>query len=173
MNPSGAASPPSPAGPILVADDDPITRLLFSRALRNAGFEAVEAATGGQVLDAVDGQHLSAVLLDNRMPGLSGPDLIRELRTRKTSDVLPIIVVSGMDATEDRLAGLHAGANDYLTKPVELGTLVAHVRAQLGRQADPAAGGSADEARPGARPGDVACELVRNGSSGRGNPEVI
>lgn len=120
--------------PVLVVDDDSAVRWLFARTLERAGLQAVEAAGGRDALDLISQRAFSAVLLDNHMPGMSGLDLIRELRSRPESATLPIILITGSSNVADRVTGLQAGASDYLAKPVDLYELVARVKAQLREQ---------------------------------------
>lgn len=116
---------------ILVVDDDEPTRRLFAAALGRAGFATLLAADGRDALDIVSDESVATVLLDGRMPGMSGLEVLAELRALPGGATLPVIFVSGQDELDDRIRGLEAGATDYLTKPVELDELVARVRAQL------------------------------------------
>jgi EAL domain-containing protein (putative c-di-GMP-specific phosphodiesterase class I)/DNA-binding response OmpR family regulator len=116
---------------VLIVDDDEPTRQLFAAALARAGFATRAAAEGRDVLDIVSDEPVGVVLLDDRMPGMSGLEVLAELRSSPGGATLPVIFVTGQDELDDRIRGLEAGANDYLTKPVELVELVARVRAQL------------------------------------------
>jgi EAL domain-containing protein (putative c-di-GMP-specific phosphodiesterase class I)/DNA-binding NarL/FixJ family response regulator len=119
-----------------VVDDESAIRYLIAFNLSDAGIEVVEASSGRQALDLISQGTFSAVVLDSRMPGMSGVDLIRLLRTDKTTRTLPIILVTGADQVDERVEGLQAGADDYLTKPFDAAELVARVRALLrGREA--------------------------------------
>jgi EAL domain-containing protein (putative c-di-GMP-specific phosphodiesterase class I)/CheY-like chemotaxis protein len=122
--------------PVLVVDDEEAIRFLVAFNLTDAGIEVVEASSGEQALDLIRQGTFSAVVLDNRMPGMSGVELIRLLRSDRASRTLPVILVTAADQVDDRVAGLQAGANDYLTKPFEPSELVARVRALVrGREA--------------------------------------
>lgn len=131
---TSAASPP-PAGstdlPVLVVDDDAAVRALFVAVLDEAGIAAIEASDGRAALDIVADRPVSAVLLDSQMPVMGGLETVGELRARPENDTLPIVLVTGRADVSDRVAGLEAGADDYLVKPVEPEELVARVRAQL------------------------------------------
>ena len=132
MTADRTGSPPVASGdPILVVDDEPAVRAFFLRALRGAGFETLEAADGQEALDIVERHPVSLVLLDSRMPRLDGPSVIRALRARPATRTLPVILVTANAEPEDRVRGLEAGADDYLTKPVALDELEARVHAQL------------------------------------------
>ncbi|MDX6644961.1 MAG: hypothetical protein QOK40_688 [Miltoncostaeaceae bacterium] len=117
--------------PILVVDDDDSLRRLFAVALRRAGFATLEASDGRQALDVIQARPVSLVLLDSMMPGMDGAQVIAALRGEERTRALPIIMVTALAQVSDRVRGLEAGADDYLTKPVHLEELVARVKAQL------------------------------------------
>ena len=106
-------------------------RQLIAAALNLAGFKTVEAATGRQALELMREQRFGVVLLDNRMPEMSGLDVLVLLRARTDSRTLPVILVTGDDEVDERVRGLQAGADDYVVKPFHPDELVARVRAQL------------------------------------------
>ena len=113
---------------ILVVDDDPPFRALMLGALEQAGLETFEAASGREALQAATRRRPSAVVLDVRLPDLSGYEVCRELRDRLGVSV-PVLFVSGERVESfDRVAGLLVGGDDYLAKPFELDELVARVR---------------------------------------------
>jgi DNA-binding NarL/FixJ family response regulator len=115
-------------GGILVVDDDADFRGLVVSALAQAGFEPLEAATGSDALDCATRKRPSLVVLDVRLPDLSGYEVCRELRDRLGASV-PVMFVSGERIESfDRVAGLLVGADDYLAKPFELDELVARAR---------------------------------------------
>lgn len=116
---------------VLVVDDDGALRLLFRQALKQAGIGAVEASSGDEALAVLAAHQVSVVLLDNQMPGTSGLEVLRAIRARAETATLPVVLVTGETEVADRIRGLEAGANDYLTKPVDLDELVARVRSQL------------------------------------------
>jgi EAL domain-containing protein (putative c-di-GMP-specific phosphodiesterase class I)/FixJ family two-component response regulator len=122
-------------GQVLLVDDDDTVRRFFVRALTRAGFEVVEARDGPDGIARI-AEHLpSVVVLDNRMPGRSGIDVLAELRGDPQTRTLPVILVTAQGDVEERVEGLSAGANDYVTKPVHPDELVARVRAQMRGQA--------------------------------------
>ena len=113
---------------ILVVDDDADFRALVVSALAQAGFEPLEAATGADALDCATRKRPSLVVLDVRLPDLSGYEVCRELRDRLGASV-PVMFVSGERIESfDRVAGLLVGGDDYLVKPFELDELVARAR---------------------------------------------
>ncbi len=116
---------------VLVADDDASTRQLFSRVLTKAGFVAIEACDGTAALEAIAADPPAAVLLDTRMPGLDGLQVLRRLRADPATRTLPVVLVTGQADVDHRVAGLEAGASDYITKPVHPDELVARLRAQI------------------------------------------
>ena len=119
----------APAPPrVLVADDDPAIRRLYSRVLSTAGFEVIEAVDGEDAVARLATIEVSLVLLDASMPRLDGPEVVRRLRADAATARLPIILVTGSGAEADRLKGLQLGADEYLVKPVPIDELVARVR---------------------------------------------
>jgi two-component system response regulator MprA len=122
------------AGPrVLVVDDDPQLREALSRALELDGYQVSTASNGVKALDAISGDRPDLMVLDVMMPYVGGLDVCRTLRERK--DRLPILVLTARDEVGDRVAGLDAGADDYLTKPFALEELRARLRALLRRAA--------------------------------------
>jgi len=120
---------------VLVVDDEPQILRGLSASLRAAGYQ-VETAGGG--LDALDAAALrppDAVVLDLRLPDISGVEVCRRLR--EWSQV-PVVVVSALDGEEEKIAALDAGADDYVTKPYAVGELLARLRAVSRRAAAPA-----------------------------------
>jgi two-component system response regulator MprA len=126
---------------ILVVDDDRAVRESLRRSLQFNGYQVELAGDGQQALEAVTAQRPDAMVLDVMMPRLDGLEVCRRLRG--TGDDLPILVLTARDAVSDRVAGLDAGADDYLPKPFALEELLARLRALLRRAAaDDAAAGS-------------------------------
>ena len=122
-------------GPILVVDDDVPFRVFVRDLLELAGFEVCEAADGDQAIAAARQTRPALVLLDVRLPDLSGYEVLRRLH-ETAGDGLPILFVSGQRIeTEDVVAGLLLGADDYIVKPVDPNELLARIRRSLGRGA--------------------------------------
>lgn len=121
----------APPAEVLVVDDDAGVRQVISTALGRVGIRPREAATGVEALDAAFRRRPAAVVLDVRLPGLSGYEVLHELRNRLGAD-LPIILISG-ERTEslDRVGGLLLGADDYVVKPFDPGELLSRVRGLL------------------------------------------
>lgn len=123
------------AHPVLVVDDDPSVRTLLSITLADAGFRVEEASTGEAALDLVHRRPYSVVLLDNRMPGMSGMSVLARLRADEVTRTLPVLIVTAEEEIEARVNGLQQGADDYIIKPFHPAELVARVRAQLRERA--------------------------------------
>ena len=118
---------------ILVVDDDPAMRNALGRALRQGGYEVEAAADGQEALASLSATSHDAVLLDVLMPGPDGLEVCRTLRHR--GDHTPVLMLTARDSVADRVAGLDAGADDYLVKPFHLDELLARLRALLRRSA--------------------------------------
>src|SRR5947208_390123 len=116
---------------LLVVDDDPQLREALTRALTLDGYRVATAGNGAQALDSLGKQRPDLMVLDVMMPYVGGLDVCRTLRERR--DRLPILVLTARDELGDRVAGLDAGADDYLTKPFALEELRARLRALLRR----------------------------------------
>ena len=116
-----------PGGGILIVDDDEGFRSFVSELLESIGYSTTQLASGSAVLAAVAEKRPAAILLDVELPGLNGYEVCRELRNRY-GDSIAIVFISG-ERTEalDRAGGLLLGADDYLTKPVDPGELIARV----------------------------------------------
>lgn len=116
---------------ILVVDDDEAVRESLRRSLTFNGYTVLLAENGEQALDLISHQRLDGMILDVMMPQMDGLQVCRELRNR--GDDMPILVLTARDAISERVAGLDAGADDYLPKPFALEELLARLRALLRR----------------------------------------
>ena len=132
---------------VLVVEDESAIAELISINLRHAGFEVTLAATAEQAQAAVDAVLPDLVLLDWMLPGHSGVHLARQWRAAARTKELPIIMLTARAEESDKVQGLDAGADDYLTKPFSTGELLARIRAVLRRRA-PEALDSAVEVGP-------------------------
>jgi two-component system response regulator MprA len=131
---------------ILVVDDDRAVRESLRRSLQFNGYQVELASDGQQALDSVANQRPDAMVLDVMMPRLDGLEVCRRLRS--TGDDLPILVLTARDAVSDRVAGLDAGADDYLPKPFALEELLARLRALMRRVVSDADGRASDAPLP-------------------------
>jgi two-component system response regulator MprA len=119
---------------ILVVDDEPAVQQALSRAFALERYRVELAGDGIEALDVLAGEHFDAVVLDVTMPGVSGLEVCRRLRA--SGDRSPVLMLTARDAIDDRVAGLDAGADDYLVKPFALRELLARVRALLRRHGE-------------------------------------
>ncbi|HLU58404.1 MAG TPA: response regulator transcription factor [Pseudonocardia sp.] len=131
---------------ILVVDDDRSVRESLRRSLAFNGYEVELAGDGQAALDAVLERRPDAMVLDVMMPRVDGLEVCR--RMRAAGDELPILVLTARDAVSDRVAGLDAGADDYLPKPFALEELLARLRALLRRRTTDDGSGAGGQSRP-------------------------
>ncbi len=117
---------------ILVVEDDPAISSMLRRGLRIEGYEVEVQGTGGGAIDSFFNDAPSVVVLDIMLPGTSGIEVCRTLR--KSGSDVPILMLTARDEISDRVAGLDAGADDYLVKPFAFPELLARIRALLRRQ---------------------------------------
>ncbi|HET8949184.1 MAG TPA: response regulator transcription factor [Solirubrobacteraceae bacterium] len=118
---------------ILIADDEPAVRSALERALRLDGFEVSTAEDGAAALAKAAPASFDAIVLDVMMPRVDGLEVCRRLR--RAGDRTPILMLTALDAVEDRVLGLDSGADDYLVKPFALREMRARIRALLRRAA--------------------------------------
>jgi two-component system response regulator MprA len=116
---------------VLVVDDEPSVREALERILNHEGFDVAVACDGREAVRSQAAAPADAVLLDVLMPGLDGLEVCR--RMRDTGDRTPVLMLTARDEVGDRVAGLEAGADDYLPKPFALEELLARLRALLRR----------------------------------------
>jgi two-component system OmpR family response regulator len=126
---------------LLVVDDEPNIVELLAASLRFSGFEVDTAQSGREALDLVAKTRPDLIVLDVMMPGLDGFAVVKQLRGNGVQT--PVVFLTARDATEDRVAGLTLGGDDYVTKPFSLEEVVARIRAVLRRTGGPHAGPTA------------------------------
>jgi len=119
---------------ILVVEDERRVASFICRALKENAYDVDVAYTGEQALEMATGRRYDSILLDVRLPGLSGIEVCRELRDAAIDS--PILMLSARSLVEQRVEGLDAGADDYLTKPFAVAELLARVRAMVRRRVD-------------------------------------
>jgi two-component system response regulator MprA len=121
---------------VLVVDDDPPLRRMLHRSLSAEGFEVTVAPDGGAALLAAERSAPDVIVLDIALPAMDGLSVCRRLRSRGLPT--PILMLTARDAVADRVAGLEAGADDYLVKPFAIQELIARLRAltRRGKSAD-------------------------------------
>jgi len=132
---------------VLVVDDNRINRLILGRGLESLGYSVIEADSGESALellsetlgatpDETSFTHpIDLVLLDIMMPGMDGNEVLAKIRGCKSRLELPVIMATAMDTTDDIVASLNAGANDYITKPVNLPVVFARIETHLSLRA--------------------------------------
>ena len=123
---------------VLVVDDEATVRQALERALRLEGFAVSTAAGGRAALEEVAARPPAVVVLDVMMPDLDGVSVVRRMRADGVD--VPVCILSARDEVDDRVAGLQAGADDYLVKPFALAELTARLNALLRRRGSDAAG---------------------------------
>ena len=128
---ANGARPGRPEARILVVDDERSITDLVGLALRYEGFEVAVAATGREAIAQAAAFSPDLVVLDVMLPDLTGLEVCSRLRVGAT--LLPVVFLTARDATEDKIAGLTIGGDDYVTKPFALDELVARIRAVLRR----------------------------------------
>jgi putative two-component system response regulator len=116
---------------ILVVDDEPQNIELLEAYLVPQGHEIVKAANGEEALGKLSGNQIDLILLDVMMPGMDGFEVTRRVRQDNTHRLLPIILVTALRETEDRVKGIEAGCDDFISKPVDKMELLARVRSLL------------------------------------------
>ena len=116
---------------LLVVDDNAENREILARRLERRGFQVMAAEDGQKALQAIQDEPVDLVLLDIMMPGISGIDVLKKVRETFSDEELPIIMATAKTDSDDVVAALDLGANDYVTKPIDFPVVLARVNAQL------------------------------------------
>ena len=131
-SPVAAARPEgAPAARVLVVDDAAVDREILRRVLERQGYVVALADGGEQALDAVKERAPDLILLDVVMPGLDGIEVCRRLKSDPETRLIPVVIMTALDQIEDRIRGIRAGADDFLTKPVKWVELLARIQTSL------------------------------------------
>jgi CheY-like chemotaxis protein len=154
---------------LLVVDDNEENREVLSRRLIKKGFQVLVAEGGRQALSLVEAQPVDLLLLDIMMPGMTGVEVLEELRKTRSAADLPIIMCTAKTESEDVVRTLELGANDYVTKPIDFPVVLARVQSQLRLKKAKRAQQAAEQAQavermlagPEARPGGLLAERYR------------
>ncbi|HWM13203.1 MAG TPA: response regulator transcription factor [Gaiellaceae bacterium] len=150
-------------GPILVVDDEPTVRSVVAEHLERGGWDVREAADGESALEAAEHERPAGVVLDVRLPGISGWEVCRELRSRFGDSVAVLFVSGERVESMDRVAGFLLGGDDYLVKPFALSELLARLDRAVRRV--PGDGGSSPLTRR-------ELDVLRLLAEGRRQPEI-
>lgn len=118
---------------VLLVEDEPAQREILRYNLGSEGYDVTMAENGDDALILVDEVMPDLVLLDWMLPGVSGIEICRRLKTRKETRSIPVIMLSARSEEVDRVRGLETGADDYVVKPFSVGELMARIRTQLRR----------------------------------------
>jgi len=118
---------------ILIVEDEPEIRKMVCFALKNASYETSEAENSEQALRLLVDKRPDLIIVDWMLPDISGIKLIRKIRQREIHQQTPIIMLTARSEEEDKVSGLDAGADDYMTKPVSIRELLARIKALLRR----------------------------------------
>src|SRR5215472_2650625 len=116
---------------LLIVDDEELNREGLARRLTRHGYAVTAAARGRQAIELLGERRFDLVLLDIMMPGMNGLEVLKFLRRVDSLIELPIIMVTAKGETEDMVEALELGANDYVTKPLDLPVVLARIRTQL------------------------------------------
>ena len=120
-----------PKNPILIVDDNPDVRRLLQHAVKPEGYSVLQARSGAEALDILASTELSAVLLDLRMPDISGIEVCRRIRADARTAALPVLMITGNEDLESRLAGFEAGVDDYIPKPFDMREVITRLRSRM------------------------------------------
>ena len=116
---------------VLIVDDEPANVAVLSRFLEHERYHVLSAENGPDALDTVSAEEPSLVLLDVMMPAMNGFEVCRRIKSSPTTLFLPVVLVTGLADTESRVKGILAGADDFLSKPVDRQELVTRVKSLL------------------------------------------
>ncbi|MBU6234546.1 MAG: response regulator transcription factor [Alphaproteobacteria bacterium] len=123
---------------ILIVEDDMAIGTSLKKGLGYNGYAAEHVASGAEALTAIENDAFNILILDINLPDMSGIEVLRKIRADKKLASLPVILLTARDGTDNKVKGLDAGADDYMTKPFDIQELLARVRALSRRGGQPA-----------------------------------
>jgi two-component system OmpR family response regulator len=147
---------------VLVVEDEPRLLKSLTRALREEGYAVDAASTGDEGLYKAKNNDYDVMVLDVMLPGLNGWQVLAQLRQTKPT---PVLMLTALDAAQERVRGLDSGADDYLVKPFDLPELLARLRALIRR--------AAGQARPELVLGEVVLDLQAQAATRGGQPVAL
>jgi len=118
---------------LLLVEDEASQQVILDYNLKSAGYETVQASDGYQALQLIDEELPDLILLDWMLPGVSGIEICRQLKARKDTREIPIVMLSARSEEVDKVRGLETGADDYMQKPYGIQELLARIKLQLKR----------------------------------------
>src|SRR5712691_4374934 len=118
----------NPMAKILIVDDEPFNVDYLEQELEDLGYKTVSATNGQEALVKVAAEAPDLILLDVLMPGMDGFTVCRLLKEKEETQLIPVVIMTALGAQEDRIKGIQAGADDFLTKPVDQQELFARIR---------------------------------------------
>ena len=116
---------------ILVVDDEPQNIRLLEANLLPKGYEVLAASSGKEALEAVTVNDIDLILLDIMMPEMDGFEVTRRIRAEEATQLIPIVLVTALKETEDRIKGIDAGCDDFISKPFDKNEVLARVNTLL------------------------------------------
>jgi len=116
---------------ILVVDDDMVTRQTFMKIFETEGYEVVLAENGLEAIQWIEKRPFSMVVLDVEMPNVNGFEVLKAIRKHYSSSCRPVIMISAYDSQDHILKAFDVGANDYVTKPIDIKLVLARIRAHI------------------------------------------
>ena len=116
---------------ILIVDDESAARMALATLLRREGFDVRDVSDGAAALAECASFRPDLILLDIVMPGVDGFEVCRRIKATPETRLTPVVLITGLSATEDRIKGINAGADDFLSKPIDFNELLARTRSLL------------------------------------------